>query len=627
MTAGDCHHGMHIYSDAQGIYTSTSSLRSLSKYDIWRSWEDCLLFQNKLEVEYARAAREKRKRLAQGKGVKGYNGLYKKDMAASWDSLPSGPDHRSVAQNIHQHLPTLTKRGTLFRPSQATIDQRQAELIAFIEALFNDSMPSLIEEIRVSNIVSEFFGLWRSDVDIVQESRKRTVPRKSLTDPHFSASHRSLPSIDTAYWSSRLHSKVYSRSLRSIEACPASLTEISEEPRYPSESPPRSRSRPISTSSDSSALSDCSLDTSLSSSSGPAIADNVPIVFAHSPTSDQFNPILDVLPEEQETLPKSPEPEPKVKPRPRTSTTECKVRRSYSFFGLSLQKSLFSSARSGIILFVYSFLSFLIGCRFLGDRSVRESWQSADSQGSTVNDLLDGLPLVLPHPIKEQKFRASIASVSTFMTTNSADAVIPQTPQGSSEQCTSTSLLLLDADGKHSVPGKAISILYAYFSRLNFAFNLVPFPLSVSSISESTSTEETQEVDDLPLPASPTSTTRAFDCPPSPSCTSISSSAFSTTTTPSLVSSDSISIKAIHDTCIILLRVSRQIGLAEVKQRLYDKFTNQEKISLSDTYDVVFVPPTTGISRTDVQVITLDSDWEQLKSSLQGNKMTLRIRA
>ena len=467
---------MHIYSDAQGKCTSTSSLRSLSKYDIWRSWEDCLFLQNTLEEEYSRAAREKRKRLLQGKGVKGFNGQYKKDMAASWDSLPAGPDHRSVAQNIHQYLPTLTKRGTLFRPSQATIDQRQAELIAFIEALFKDGMPSLIEEIRVSNVVSEFLGLRGSDFDIAQESRKSqgksTVPRKSLTNPHFSASHRSLPSAGNAHRGSRLHSKVYSRSLRSIDACSTSPAEISEEPRYPSESSRRSRSRPISASSDSSALSDDSLDTSLSSLSGLAIADNVPIVFAHSPTSDQFNPILDVLLEEQETLPKSPEPErenspepqrenspelqPEVKPRPRASTTESKPRRSYSFFGLSLQKGLFSSARSGIILFLYSLLSFLIGHRFIGDRSVRESWQSAGSQDSTANDLLDGLPLVLPHPIKEQKFRASIASISTFMTTKSADAVIPQTPQGSSEQSTSTSLLLTDADTKHSVPGKTI---------------------------------------------------------------------------------------------------------------------------------------------------------------------------
>ena len=364
---------MHIYSDPQGQCTSTSSYRPLSKYDIWRSWEHCLWFQNTLEEEYERAAREKRKRLAQGKGVKGYNGIYKKDLASSWDSLPSGPDHRSVSQDIHKHLPTLTKRGTLFRPTQATIDRRQAEFVAFIGALFSDDMPSLIDEIRVSSIVSEFFGLWRSDFDIAQEAKKNTSTtgsRVSLSDSHFSASHRSLPSSDSSHRSSPYRSKVYSKSLRSVTPRTTSLTKsteshVSEEPRYSSGSSHRSRSRPLSTSSNSSALSDSSSDTSLSSSTGPAIADNVSIACGHSPTSDQFNPILDVLSEEQEILPKTPdpereeppEPEQEVKLRPRASTTECKPRRSHSFFGLSLQKKIFSSAaKLGIVLSVCSFL-------------------------------------------------------------------------------------------------------------------------------------------------------------------------------------------------------------------------------------------------------------------------------
>ena len=46
-----------------------------------------------------------------------------------------------------------------------------------------------------------------------------------------------------------------------------------------------------------------------------------------------------------------------------------------------------------------------------------------------VNDLLDGLGLVLLHPIKEQKFRSSIASsVSTFMTTDSAEVKAMKAP-------------------------------------------------------------------------------------------------------------------------------------------------------------------------------------------------------
>jgi hypothetical protein len=102
-----------------------------------------------------------------------------------------------------------------------------------------------------------------------------------------------------------------------------------------------------------------------------------------------------------------------------------------------------------------------------------------------VNDILDGLGLVLPYPIEEKKFRASIASISTFMTTVSADAVIPQSPQGSSEsqQCPSmlssrisTSLSLSDfdvysdADGKHSLPGKQFVFLYIVLGLTKLSF-------------------------------------------------------------------------------------------------------------------------------------------------------------
>ena len=357
---------MHIFWDSHDSLKgpSTSSRKSLCEYDIWRSWEDCLWFQQTLEEVYERAAREKRLRLAQGKGVKGFNGLYKKDLASSWDSLPSGPDPHSVAQDIHQHLPTLTRRGTIFQASQATIDRRQAELVAFTQALFSNDMPALIQEIRVSSsVISEFFGLWGSDVGFAEESQTTMVPRrgKALTNSlfsnfssYFSASQPSLPSLEAAPPSRGLPSKTASgRSHRSTTPRSLSLdtTKNFEEPK--SYSSRRSRSRPFSTSSDSSARSESSSDTSLSSSSGPAIADNVPIVFGHNPqASDQFNSNLEVLPEEQETLPETPEPYPEVKPRPRASARERKANRSYSIFGLSLDKSLLPSARSGIALSV-----------------------------------------------------------------------------------------------------------------------------------------------------------------------------------------------------------------------------------------------------------------------------------
>jgi len=85
--------------------------------------------------------------------------------------------------------------------------------------------------------------------------------------------------------------------------------------------------------------------------------------------------------------------------------------------------------------------------------------------------------------------------------------------------------------------------------------------------------------------------------------------------------------------------VSRGIGLADVRQRLYNKFIGQEGVPLSESYNIAFIPPNpapltgarlqsalvTSADRMDAQPITLQSDWEQLTTSLQGNKITLRI--
>ena len=280
----------------------------------------------------------------QGKGVKGFNGLYKKDLASSWESLPSGPHPNSVAQDIHEHLPTLSRRSTVFRPSQATIERRQAELILFVQALFSNDMPTLIKEIRVSSDVSSFFGFLRRDFEFAEAAQKsRTVPQNSLTNSvfssYFSASHPSLPSSDATPRNSTL---TYKKSKRSI-------SEISEEPRYPR----RSRSRPLSSSSDSSARSGSSSNSSSSSSTGPVIADDIPIVFGHNPS----NPIdhSEALPEEQELPSKSSEPY-RQEPRPRASAMERKAHRGYSIFGLSLKEGSLSSEKLGIVGISYSFL-------------------------------------------------------------------------------------------------------------------------------------------------------------------------------------------------------------------------------------------------------------------------------
>ncbi|KAH9944841.1 hypothetical protein B0H21DRAFT_694402 [Amylocystis lapponica] len=144
---------------------SGSGSGSLTEYEVWRRWEDCLWFQDLLESEYALMSRTKRQRLAAGKGVK-KDGVYlRSDQAASFESLPPGPEARSVAKDIHQIVPKLTKKGTFFRASQATVDQRGREFAAMITALLAEDVPMLIKELRETRIVRDFFAVWRRDKD------------------------------------------------------------------------------------------------------------------------------------------------------------------------------------------------------------------------------------------------------------------------------------------------------------------------------------------------------------------------------------------------------------------------------------------------------------------------------
>jgi len=148
---------------------SASSTSPYKDYEIWRRWDDCLWFQETLELEYSIQAREKRRRLEQGKGVK-KNGVYvDSKRAASFESLPPGPDPTSVSLDIHNYIPKLTKKATLFRANQATIDQRQQQFATLVEALLAPEVPALIGELRASSAVRDFFGWWRRDKDFARK--------------------------------------------------------------------------------------------------------------------------------------------------------------------------------------------------------------------------------------------------------------------------------------------------------------------------------------------------------------------------------------------------------------------------------------------------------------------------
>ncbi|KAI9000450.1 hypothetical protein BD414DRAFT_960 [Trametes punicea] len=184
-------------SDAHSMMSGRSA-SSISEYEVWRRWEDCLWFQEILETEYALMARQKRARLVAGKGVK-KNGIYvHSDQAASFESLPPGPDANMIAKDVHEIVPRLTKKGTLFRPSQATVEQRGREFEAMINALFQEGVPSLVKELRESRLCRDFFGYWRRDLD---HDRKRGKVPPSGAGRHANGTDSARQSVASSAFS------------------------------------------------------------------------------------------------------------------------------------------------------------------------------------------------------------------------------------------------------------------------------------------------------------------------------------------------------------------------------------------------------------------------------------------
>ncbi|KIJ51476.1 hypothetical protein M422DRAFT_138013, partial [Sphaerobolus stellatus SS14] len=163
-------------SDTRSISSRASSY---SEYEIWRRWEDCLDFQVALEQEYKILSNDKVRHLKQGTHLKkkreAESGLYNMQKAASsFDSLPEGPDHREVVRDVHELIPELSRRGTIFRVSRSTLEQRQSEWNRMILGLFNPdpSAPVLLQELRNSKVTRDFFGYWRRDKDLADKAEK-----------------------------------------------------------------------------------------------------------------------------------------------------------------------------------------------------------------------------------------------------------------------------------------------------------------------------------------------------------------------------------------------------------------------------------------------------------------------
>ncbi|KAF8519565.1 hypothetical protein JB92DRAFT_2898206 [Gautieria morchelliformis] len=159
--------------------SDSRSTSSYSEYEIWRRWEDCLDFQETLEDEYSDMSRQKVKVLKRGAAGKKRNGesdsFYNvRNAAASFESLPEGPDPREVAIDVHKFIPPLTRKASLFRVGRSTVKQRGDEFAAMIQALFNSSeeAPVLLRDLRNCSAVRDFFAVWRRDVDLLKKSGK-----------------------------------------------------------------------------------------------------------------------------------------------------------------------------------------------------------------------------------------------------------------------------------------------------------------------------------------------------------------------------------------------------------------------------------------------------------------------
>jgi hypothetical protein len=443
---------MRISSITRESRVSVSTHGLNSEYEIWRRWEDCLWFQEVLESEYRRMSREKRQRLFAGKGVK-RNGMYLQDQPASFESLPPGPDPNSIAQDIHQFIPRLTKKGTVFRASQATVDQRHREMEALVEALFREDVPTLVKELREERTVRDFFGYWRRDEDLArkqrpQSAKSRSSVSSSVFSMYFSVSNpnihnpNSYPDMPQTPHSL---SPALQKSPRSVSSSRPSTADPYRQSNHNSNENVSRRYGVRSTASSSSSSSSHGSRTSSRSSQGsfrdsiistasdvPAIAEDVPIVFGHNPElasdyqfSDHRTSLLSSLPEDPE-LPVKPDLDRHFsmpfRRRRKSSAAELQSNRNGQIF--TTPPDFFNQPElCRTAAFSRHSYSDTLAC-YLANHSVRESWQTTASVGENI---LDGLNVTMPSSPMEisHRSRASTSSIATFMTSSSADAIIP----------------------------------------------------------------------------------------------------------------------------------------------------------------------------------------------------------
>ncbi|KAF8666613.1 hypothetical protein RHS04_09584 [Rhizoctonia solani] len=198
-------------------------------YEIHRKWEDCLDLQRTLEKEYS-AVVKVRKGKGGKKGPPVYGNLQR---AASFDSLPTGPDPKTIPNDIHAFVPRLAAKSSLFRGASGStlVQQRSEEFNEFIGALFAPGASVLIDQARQAPAVREWFGFWRRDRDAM---RRRDSERASVAPSirRLSIAPSDAPPLPTNIAQDRSTSPYTSSPLAqtSYESAPIAL-DIQEQPR------------------------------------------------------------------------------------------------------------------------------------------------------------------------------------------------------------------------------------------------------------------------------------------------------------------------------------------------------------------------------------------------------------
>ncbi|OJA20973.1 hypothetical protein AZE42_09181 [Rhizopogon vesiculosus] len=670
LSGGSYNYGLRIYpirDDNASVSTrSTSSKGSHLEYDIWRKWEDCLWFQDTLESEYTLMAREKRTRLAAGKGVK-KDGMYiQSDQAASFESLPPGPDPLSVARDIHQHIPKLTKKGTLFRASQATIDQRHNEFRAMINAFFQDDLPMLLKELMATRTFTDFFGFWRRDHDrAVKTQKDETPPTKnprrsvssSMLSAYFSAS---TPVLSNVMPSS---ASVIGSLKQPVRRGSGNSDSLSSE-QSPKDQPmarPRVNGHPAPSITSSPSRSSKSTVSSLSSAPTPPLSvsprrpsgrkpvivtHEPPFTFGHNPyytsdgyASDRPTSTLVSLPEDRE-----------IEIGKAISTEYQQTRRRAG--SVASQTNYPPRSPSDVSDYAEPPSN---GSPAKSTRYARCSWQTTSSVSSSraadyLAELDVNFTLPHPHPERAHRPRASMCSVASYRTDTSTDAVIPRSYASSTVQSARTrqfrhSMPFPDeeewAEGEPWADESAYGeddLLDAYFSGMYDMHLCLTHALTIT----------TDAIPPTPLNGSETPTEDSyFHLQHHDSYTSLAymrrASLSTSISSGSTGSSDEsvIAVKAMYENNIIIIRVPRSSSFTEVRQRLYDKFVRQEGVPLSETFVVALLVPapersgvrprtsslwSIGAADKDavLQFVKSNDDWDQAIYKY-GNKILLRV--